>query len=346
LPDTAAAAAALADELLAPDAENELCLASDGSRRAPRLSFSAPAQRALSDSETTALVSTQPGSLEHLAWRRQPAMAVGEDDVEVQVAASALNFRDMMLAIGLLPPETVDQGLAGPNLGLEFAGTVVRVGRAATSVRVGDRVMGYGPSSFANRVVTKHWALMAIPSDLPFAAAATIPTAFVTAWYSLVHLAQLKAGEKVLIHAAAGGLGLAAIQVAHWLGAEVYATAGADEKRDFLRLLGVARVYDSRSLRFADEIQHVDISVGPKSDSPGCGVVAALVLAAGRIEQQVDIHPGPGEAVVAEPGQQPRLGTEGVGGGRITVDGQDVRDVSLRSLRAKVGLIHTYLAPM
>ena len=255
LTDTAAAAA-LADELLAPEAENELCLAPDGSRRAPRLGLSAPAQRGPNDTETTALVSTQPGSLEHLAWRRQALATVGEDEVEVQVAASALNFRDMMLAIGLLPPETVDQGLAGPNLGLEFAGTVVRVGRTATSVRVGDRVMGYGPSSFANRVVTKHWALIAIPSDLPFAAAATIPTAFVTAWYSLVHLAQLKAGEKVLIHAAAGGLGLAAIQVAHWLGAEVYATAGADEKRDFLRMLGVTRIYDSRSLRFADEIQH------------------------------------------------------------------------------------------
>ncbi|MFN2355855.1 MAG: type I polyketide synthase, partial [Desulfopila sp.] len=107
---------------------------------------------------------------------------------------------------------------------------------------------------FSNRVITKATAISHIPQGISFEAAATIPSTFFTAYYALHHLARLQPGEKVLIHGAAGGVGIAAVQLAKWIGAEIYVTAGSDEKQDFLRLLGVDNIFHSRSLSFADEI--------------------------------------------------------------------------------------------
>jgi NADPH:quinone reductase-like Zn-dependent oxidoreductase/acyl carrier protein len=118
----------------------------------------------------------------------------------------------------------------------------------------GSRVLGFAPASFGNRILTKADCVYPIPAGLPFEAAATIPSTFLTAHYALNHLARLEQGEKILIHGAAGGVGIAAIQLAKLRGAEIFATAGAEEKRDFLRLLGVEHVFDSRSLAFAEEI--------------------------------------------------------------------------------------------
>jgi NADPH:quinone reductase-like Zn-dependent oxidoreductase/NADP-dependent 3-hydroxy acid dehydrogenase YdfG len=131
---------------------------------------------------------------------------------------------------------------------------VQSVGAAVTRFSPGDAVVGFAPSSFGNRLVTREAALSHIPAGVSFEAAATIPSTFFTAYYSLHHLARLQPGEKVLIHGAAGGVGIAAIQVAKWCGAEIYATAGSNEKRNFLALLGVDHVFDSRSLSYADEI--------------------------------------------------------------------------------------------
>ena len=252
----AEAALALADELRQPGLESELLLGTDGQRWAPRLTLTAPPHLppCVGEAAHAALVIAQPGALDSLHWQQQPVLPLAEDELEIAVETSALNFRDIMLALGLLPPEAVDQGFAGTTLGLEFAGTVLRVGPHEHWFRPGDRVLGYGPSSFAVRVRTKRWAVAVIPPELSFEAAATIPTAFVTAWYALKHLANLQPGEGVLIHGAAGGVGLAAIQIARLLGAEVYATAGTPDKREFLRLLGVEHCYDSRSLHFAEQI--------------------------------------------------------------------------------------------
>jgi len=118
----------------------------------------------------------------------------------------------------------------------------------------GDRVMGFASSSFATQLRTLETAVSAVPEGIGMDAAAAIPTVFLTAWYALQELARLEAGERVLIHGGAGGVGIAAIQIAQLLGAEVFATAGSPEKRDFLRLLRVSQVYDSRSLDFADAI--------------------------------------------------------------------------------------------
>ena len=97
-------------------------------------------------------------------------------------------------------------------------------------------------------------AVSRIPPGISFEAAATIPSTFFTAYYAIHHLARIREGERILIHGAAGGVGIAAIQLAKWLGAEIFATAGSDDKRYFLRLLGGDHIFDSRSLEFADEI--------------------------------------------------------------------------------------------
>ncbi len=93
-----------------------------------------------------------------------------------------------------------------------------------------------------------------MPEAMTFDDAATIPITFLTALYALAKIGRLTAGERVLIHAAAGGVGMAAVQIAQRLGAEVYATAGSDRKRDLLRSLGVRHVFDSRSLDFAEGV--------------------------------------------------------------------------------------------
>jgi len=195
-----------------------------------------------------------PGQLRNLRWEKHPRTVPGSLDLEVEVRATGLNFRDVMYALGMLSDEAVENGFAGPSLGLEFAGIVRTVGSGIIGFAPGDHVVGFGPSSFSNRVVTRTNAIAHIPPGLSFESAATIPSAFFTAYYALRHLAHLGKGEKVLIHGAAGGVGIAAIQVAKWCGAEIFATAGSDEKRDFLRLLGIEQVFDSRSLAFADEI--------------------------------------------------------------------------------------------
>ncbi|MDW7745298.1 MAG: type I polyketide synthase [Halomonas sp.] len=159
-----------------------------------------------------------------------------------------------MYTLGLLSDEAIENGFAGPTLGLEFAGIVEAVGPWTNDVAVGDAVVGFGPASFSDRLIASRHAIAPLPEGVGFAAAATIPTTFFTVYYALKHLARLTPGEKVLIHGAAGGVGIAAIQVAQWLGAEVHATVGSAEKRDFLRLMGIEHLYDSRSLTFAEEI--------------------------------------------------------------------------------------------
>lgn len=200
-----------------------------------------------------------PGQLRNLQWIPQSERALKEDEIEVSVAAVGLNFRDVMYTMGLLPDEAVQQGFSGPTLGLEFAGTITRVGKRVYDYAVGDAVMGFGAACFSSHVITHADAVIRKPDHWSFANAATVPTAFFTAFYALKHLAALQPGESVLIHGAAGGVGIAAIQIAKHLGAEVYVTAGTDEKRVFARLLGADHVYDSRSLAFADEIlAHTD----------------------------------------------------------------------------------------
>lgn len=252
-----ACAAALMREITHPDDEQEIAIGHNGARFVPRLR-TGPRPQAASpkkiETPTIQLGFAMPGQLRNLRWEAVAGRQPAEGEVEVEVRATGLNFRDVMYALGLLSDEAIENGFAGPTLGLEFAGVVQRVGAKANGFAPGDQVVGFGPSSFGNRVVTQIGAISHIPSGISFEAAATIPSAFFTVYYALHHLAQIEQGEKVLIHGAAGGVGIAAIQVAKAAGAEIFATAGSDEKRDFLRLLGVEHIFDSRSLAFTDEI--------------------------------------------------------------------------------------------
>ncbi len=263
-------AAALAREICAPDGEQEIIITASGARFVPRLrveprvvSRTGLAERvdtvfdssdAVSNSPTLRLGFQFPGQLRNLRWESAPRVAPSVGEIEIDVRATGVNFRDVMYALGLLSDEAVENGFAGPTLGLECAGYVTAVGEGVKGFRVGDAVVAFGPSSLSNRVITKAGAASQIPSGISFEAAATIPSTFFTAYYALSHLARLEEGEKVLIHGAAGGVGIAAIQLAKLMGAEIFATAGSDEKRDFVRLLGADHVFDSRSNAFADEV--------------------------------------------------------------------------------------------
>jgi phthiocerol/phenolphthiocerol synthesis type-I polyketide synthase C len=249
----------LLDTLRHPGEEREFIVQENGRRLVTRILPKKLDQLDLcrpGTDETCELSFDAPGQLHTLSWQvKLEKNTLAEDEIEVRTAATGLNFRDVMYASGLLSDEAVENGFTGPSMGLEFSGIVVRVGAGVHDLSVGDRVLGFAPCSFRNRIYTKADAVARIPDGVSFEAAATLPSAFFTVYYALHHLAHLAPGEKLLIHGATGGIGLAAIQFARWRGAEIYATAGSPAKRDFLRLLGVENIYDSRSLDFAEAIQ-------------------------------------------------------------------------------------------
>src|SRR3990172_8658832 len=158
-----------------------------------------------------------------------------------------------MKALGIYPTTVDDVAW----LGDECAGKVVAMGDGVAEFQIGDEVMAIAPASLSAFATTQSGFVTRKPAHLSFEQAATIPIAFMTAYYALHHLGRLSKGERVLIHAAAGGVGLAAVQIAQWIGAEIFATAGSPEKREFLQSLGVQHVMDSRSLAFAGEVMAV-----------------------------------------------------------------------------------------
>ena len=242
-------------ELISHSAETEVVYTQPQARYVVRFAQQRSAStQTLSSHQTLTLGFQLPGQLRNLAWQLKALPELAADEVLVQVKATGLNFRDVMYALGLLSDEAIENGYSGPTLGLEFAGEVLAVGSDEYGYEVGDEVVGFGPASFSTQLIAKVSAISALPEGMTYEAAATIPTTFFTAWYALKHCAQLQASERILIHGAAGGVGIAAIQIAQALGAEIYATAGSDEKRAFLSLLGVEHIYDSRSNIFAEQI--------------------------------------------------------------------------------------------
>jgi NADPH:quinone reductase-like Zn-dependent oxidoreductase/acyl carrier protein/NADP-dependent 3-hydroxy acid dehydrogenase YdfG len=258
LPATMAAkdrARQIAAELSASSTEQEIVWTSEG-RQVLRVRRGLP-PRLADPSNLLTLGSRHPGGLDSLGWEFASPRSVGLGQVEIEVRAAGLNFRDMMWAMGLLPEEALMDGFAGPTFGLECAGVITSIGRDVEGWSIGDRVMGFAPASLSTRVVTMADAITPIPSEMSFAAAATIPVAFVTVTYALGHLAKLAPGEHVLVHAASGGVGLAAIQYAKHRGAVVIATAGSAVKRSFLHLAGADHVLDSRDLSFSHEVREI-----------------------------------------------------------------------------------------
>jgi acyl transferase domain-containing protein/NADPH:quinone reductase-like Zn-dependent oxidoreductase/acyl carrier protein len=195
------------------------------------------------------------GAMANFGWAETARRAPGPGEVEIAIAASGLNFRDVMLASGLLDDDVLDDGMAGAVFGFECAGRVVRVGAGITHLQIGDAVMGFARESFASYSTADASVFTPVPEGVALEAAATIPVAFLTAWYALVHQAQIQPGEWVLIHGAAGGVGLAAIQIARMRGARVAATVSSPDKRALVALFGAEKIYNSRSTAFRDAIR-------------------------------------------------------------------------------------------
>lgn len=246
----------VAEEMLAPTDEREL-LFLGGERVVVRI------ERGVSNTQVQSrgagepnlkLVSQAGTNRGRLTWKGAARQDPGPGEVEIEVAATGLNFRDVMWNLGLLPEEALEDGYAGAALGMECAGVVTAIGEGLQKFEVGDRVVAFVSAGFANHVVAPAFAVSPVPPGLTLEAAATVPVAFLTAYYSLVHLACLKPGNTVLIHGGAGAVGLAALQVARYCGAKVIATAGTGEKRALLRNLGADTVLNSRTLAFADEV--------------------------------------------------------------------------------------------
>jgi len=190
------------------------------------------------------------GTLEDLALLPCPQVMapLSAGQVRISVRAAGLNFRDVTVALGLLPTEQ--------PIGIEGAGVVTEVGPAVSGVAPGDRVMGLFDGAFGPVAVADHQALVRIPDGWSFTEAASVPVVFITAYQCLAEIAGVRAGETVVVHAATGGVGLAALHLAQYLGAEVFATASPG-KWDVLRAMGLDddHIASSRSLEFAGQFR-------------------------------------------------------------------------------------------
>ncbi|WP_051342532.1 type I polyketide synthase [Pseudonocardia spinosispora] len=219
----------------------------------------------------------RPGQLDTFGLVPRPRTEPAEGEVEIRVSAVGLNFADVMTQLGV-----VSVGTCG-DLGLECAGTVTRIGPGESGLAVGDRVMAFHDGVAGTFALVPSSLVVRVPDVLSDTEAAAIPGAYLTAWYSLVTVARLTEGERILIHAGTGGVGLAAITIARLLGAEVLATAGSERKRAYLRELGVEHVMDSRTLDFVEQTRALTGGVDVLLNSvSGDGLTAGLdVLAIG-----------------------------------------------------------------
>ncbi|WP_209006602.1 type I polyketide synthase [Labrenzia sp. THAF82] len=250
------AAARVADEILIENCEREIVLNSETRSGIRLLRGGVLPEATLPEGARPAMMLDiqRQGSLDQLKWQAVERKPLQGSDVEIAVDASGLNFRDVMWALGLLPEEALEDGFAGPTLGMECCGHVVGCGPDVTRFQPGDKVITFAPACFATHVTVAEAGCAPMPRTVSPEEAATIPVTFLTAYYALVHLAELSKDDTVLIHGGAGGVGLAALQIAKWRGAKIIATAGSEDKRNTLTLLGADVVLDSRSLAFVDAV--------------------------------------------------------------------------------------------
>ncbi len=206
-----------------------------------------------------------PGDLQTLEPVGYDRVAPGRGQIEVAVHASSVNFADVLVAMGQYPRP---DGQPLPGLGMDFAGVVTAIGPDVTEHKIGDRVAGLSADGCWGTFVTCDARLaVRLPMELTDLQAVAVATTTATAWYGLHEQARLTAGDRVLIHSATGGLGQAAMAIARAAGAEIFATAGNEERRQLLRDMGIKHVYNSRSTDFADQI---------RADTDGYGVDIVL----------------------------------------------------------------------
>ncbi|MEM7311459.1 MAG: SDR family NAD(P)-dependent oxidoreductase, partial [Planctomycetota bacterium] len=240
-----AGAAALRDALAAPPGEDQVAYRASRRYAARLRPLAEPAAPPAGGFE---LMAGATGLLEELRFKPRSARTPGPGQVLVRVEATGLNFRDVYQALRLHGDEPLP-------LGLECAGRIAALGEGVTGFDPGERVLTSFPAAggFADHVLAEAAALARVPRtehELSPAEAVTLP-GFVTSWFGLFDLGRLERGQRVLIHAGTGGVGLSAIQLARRAGAQVFATAGSPRKRELLRALGIRHVFDSRSPSFA-----------------------------------------------------------------------------------------------
>ncbi|ASU85227.1 type I polyketide synthase [Nocardiopsis gilva YIM 90087] len=253
--DTDVDARRLVTELLGETAEDEIVL-TRGGRFVPREIEHVP-EVPSAEVDAFALDVREPGLSYHLQWVETDRPEPVPGSVCIEVRAAALNYRDVMQAIGLLPAEAVEGTLTEQGQGLECAGVVTAVGAGAEGLEVGDRVFALAPNSLASHTITAAHAVSRIPDHMTFAEAATAPVVFTTVQYALGDLARLASGETVLVHGGTGGVGLAALQYARERGARVIVTAGSEIKRGLLKSMGVDDVLHSRDLDFVPKVMEL-----------------------------------------------------------------------------------------
>ena len=214
-----------------------------------------------------------PGDLQSMELVACDRVPPGPGQIEVAVNASSINFADVLVAFGRYP--AFDGRL--PQLGIDFAGVVTAVGPGVTDHEVGDHVGGLSANGCWGTFITCDANLaVTLPDGLGDAQAAALTIATATAWYGLNDMARIKADDKVLIHSGTGGVGQAAIAIARAAGAEIFATAGSEQRRQLLRDMGIHHVYDSRSTEFADQIRR---------DTEGYGVDVVLNSVTGAAQR-------------------------------------------------------------
>lgn len=282
--DLAALLARLAAEILTDDAEDQVALSAT-SRLVARLRSGLPdadlppPRPAAACDRAFRLEIAQPGVLDRLCLRAVARPDPGPGQVEIEVQAVGLNFLDVLLAMGSISEGPAEP--AGPALGRECAGRVLRLGPGVRGLQVGDPVIAIVQPAAARYALADFRFVRRRPPSLSAIDAATLPLAFLTAYRALFDLARVTAGERVLIHAAAGGVGLASIQLCRLRRAEIFATAGSEAKRAYLRSLGIRHVYSSRDQEFAAAI---------RADTRGQGVDVVLNSLSGNfIETSLEL---------------------------------------------------------
>jgi acyl transferase domain-containing protein/acyl carrier protein len=242
--------ASLWQELLRKNGEREVALRGEA-RYVRRLDRGRPAREQWLDPELPLrLESRERGHLDALRFAPFELPPCESGQVVIEVKAAGMNFRDVLKALALYPGDAPDARIFGD----EVAGIVRAIGPEVTHVAPGDRVFGLAVFGLATHTVARAGDVRRIPANLTFEEAATLPVVFMTSWHALQNVARLRRGERILVHAGAGGVGMAAIQIAQHLGAEVIASAGSESKRALLKTLGVRHVIDSRRGDFAETV--------------------------------------------------------------------------------------------
>ena len=214
-------------------------------------------------SEAIQFVPSADGRLDRIDVERGELAPLGGHEVLVEVAACALNFRDVLNALGMLQEHARKEGLGefSMALGFDFSGKILSVGNKVQGFKVGDEVFGVANGSMADKVIAHQGFVLPKPPSISMAQSAALPTVFLTAYYALHTLAKIKPSDSILIHACAGGVGLAALTIARQIGARVFATASQSKHR-YLQAMGVEVIMDSRNTDFEQQILQKTGGVG------------------------------------------------------------------------------------